>query len=223
MIEITQISLVINAKNHNPTILNPDFLRYNKLVPESWELAGNPVCSDLGAVVRYKEGVTILSQPEQIIFTEELAKKKYTDSVAPGIARQYVQLLPHVSYTAIGINPSGFYEMVSKESLEKSMLEWYVSEGPWIEFQGTRPLVSMVLRYPRKLGGIQVTMSPGNAPDSSEKKRVGIRFQGNFHHDIPGETPGERIKSSGEILNSWQKDIEVFLELTEKVLLAKVK
>jgi hypothetical protein len=41
---IQDLTLVVVARNHNPTILNPDFLKSTHIVPEHWELAAPPFC-----------------------------------------------------------------------------------------------------------------------------------------------------------------------------------
>jgi hypothetical protein len=33
-----ELAVVLVARNHNPTILNPDFLKFNGMVPDNWEL-----------------------------------------------------------------------------------------------------------------------------------------------------------------------------------------
>ena len=38
-----EIAVVIVGKTHNPSILNPDFLRHNKIVPEDMKPASGPV------------------------------------------------------------------------------------------------------------------------------------------------------------------------------------
>ena len=70
-----ELSIVVVARNHNPTILNPDFLRYNEIVPPDWELAGPPVCVELMAQVAYSNSVKIVSQFDKVIFTETLGGK----------------------------------------------------------------------------------------------------------------------------------------------------
>jgi hypothetical protein len=35
--KLLQFSIVVLATDHNPTILNPGFLRLQKIVPEDWE------------------------------------------------------------------------------------------------------------------------------------------------------------------------------------------
>lgn len=40
---VQELAIIIAAKNHNPTILTPDFLKYTGIVPADWELARQPI------------------------------------------------------------------------------------------------------------------------------------------------------------------------------------
>ena len=41
-ISIPQLSVIVLARNYNPSLLTPDFLKLNKIVSEEWEI-GNPI------------------------------------------------------------------------------------------------------------------------------------------------------------------------------------
>jgi len=77
-VRIREFSVVIAAQNHNPTILNPDFLIRNEIVGADWKLAQAPVCVEPFAQVQYTNGVSVLSELQKIVFTqssESLTKK----------------------------------------------------------------------------------------------------------------------------------------------------
>jgi hypothetical protein len=38
-VTIQELALALTAKNHSPTLLNSDFLKYSGIVPPDWELA----------------------------------------------------------------------------------------------------------------------------------------------------------------------------------------
>jgi len=102
-----EFAIVLAAKSNNPTILNPDFLQYNKIIDRTLELRQPPICTEPFAQVSYQNGITITSQLDKVIF----AVRKTAESVRDfdelfEIAKKYVNLIPHVEYTGIGINPS---------------------------------------------------------------------------------------------------------------------
>ncbi|MBX9255594.1 hypothetical protein H1Q63_16925, partial [Desmonostoc muscorum CCALA 125] len=50
-LNIQEIAIAIAAKQHNPTILTPDFLKYSGIVPSDWELSKPPIITDSAAQV----------------------------------------------------------------------------------------------------------------------------------------------------------------------------
>ena len=65
---IRELSVVIAGRHHNPSILNPDFLKLNQIVPQDWQLLQSPFCSDMISQVVFNNGVAVVSQQDKIIF-----------------------------------------------------------------------------------------------------------------------------------------------------------
>jgi hypothetical protein len=84
--EFKQLAIVVVAKNHNPTILNPDFLIRNAIVPEDWETSDNPVCTDPVAQVAFTSGVTITAEFNKIVFAEKANDRPPADASVAAIA-----------------------------------------------------------------------------------------------------------------------------------------
>jgi len=59
---ISELAIVVAAQNHNPTILNPDFLKHSQIVPKEWVLREPPLCTEPLARVAYTNGVTLVAQ-----------------------------------------------------------------------------------------------------------------------------------------------------------------
>jgi len=73
--QIHELAKSIAARNHNPTVLTPEFLKYSGIVPEDWELARQPASSNPGSHVVFTNGINIVAQPNQIVFSEPIAAK----------------------------------------------------------------------------------------------------------------------------------------------------
>lgn len=67
---IQELAIVVVGKNHNLTILNPDFLKTNGIVPDEWQLAVSPVSVDPLAQVIFQNGLSIVAQFDKVIFSE---------------------------------------------------------------------------------------------------------------------------------------------------------
>src|SRR5262245_9370718 len=99
-------SVVVLAKDHNPSLLHPAFLAGQGIMRSDEELAEQSISTPAVSVVKYASG---------LVFMVELNKLQITDNAPTGdpdrparLAGQYLEALPHVRYVAIGLNFTGF-------------------------------------------------------------------------------------------------------------------
>ncbi|MBF0517090.1 MAG: hypothetical protein HQK97_08230 [Nitrospirae bacterium] len=145
-IELTNFSIVVLAKAHNPTILNPDFLRINSIVDQSFT-PFDVLCTTPAAHVFYKESLSVVAEFERIQFIDEDNVRIPYDSPIPYIAIKYMDVLPHVRYMASGINFVGHYTFPSKEIASFFISNSFIKNGPWNSISGTRPDVGVKFSY----------------------------------------------------------------------------
>jgi hypothetical protein len=93
-VTIQELALSLTAKNHSPTLLNSDFLKYSGIVPTDWELARPPIFSPQISQVAFTNGTNIVAQSNAITFIESLSTKPLEDTKIPAIIRKYVEALP---------------------------------------------------------------------------------------------------------------------------------
>ncbi|HJW85477.1 MAG TPA: hypothetical protein VJ440_02455 [Candidatus Brocadiaceae bacterium] len=94
-LQIKEISIVLAAQNHNPSILNADFLKFNDIIPAEWQLKEPPVCIFPFAQVIYDNGVKITSQLEKVVFLEQMADSCEKKLSIASLACKYVEKVPH--------------------------------------------------------------------------------------------------------------------------------
>ena len=63
-IEIQELAFVVAAKNYEPSLLNPGFLKYSGIIPSDWELSRQPVFNDRVAQIVFNNGVNIVGEPQ---------------------------------------------------------------------------------------------------------------------------------------------------------------
>jgi hypothetical protein len=208
-IKIEELSIVVVAQNHNPTLLNPDFLIYNKIVPPAWELAGSPICVGPMAQVTFKNGVNIVAQFNKVIFTETVGDKRDEDIAVPVIARKYAETLPHVDYRAVGINPKGHVNFLEEAAVQGYILDTLLSPGPWLEFGDVRPKAGLKFVYWVKDCQFSLTLEESRLqlPDATVPVAM---FTANFHRDLKGETKDQRLQNLSQILDHWDEDVALF-------------
>lgn len=199
-------SIVGLVDNHNPSILNPDFLERHGIVPKEWgwEL-GNTITTPSVAVVEYKSGVTIYAEPNKLQITD-LSSVNPNESKIQKITEKYLQIMPTVRYTSVGIN---FLSVIDMEDVEKGVSylkgrflkkdawesEKYPLEGTGFQFSyiidGTKLLFDV------KAGKVTTIIN------SIATTAVGIVLNANFNKDLAPQSADEVVTCLHGIPTNW--------------------
>jgi hypothetical protein len=220
---ITQeFGIIIAAKNHNPTLLNPDFLKYSGIVPTEWELARQPVFTQSVSQVAFTNGVMIVAEPTRVIFIEAIEGKAAAEIVVADIAKKYVQTLPNVEYEAVGLNPRSYMTFDQQQDAARQYLaETLLSPGPWQEV-GTAPVrATLNLIYTLERCPFYLTVSEAALRNPDETSTPIVLFNGSFSYEIKSETAQERLIELRQIINNWQADMSSYQEIINTKFLAK--
>lgn len=205
-LKLNQFSVVVAGKNHNPSILNPDFLTINKIVPEEWgwEPAGPPITTPPLSTVKYANGVSL---------TVELGKFQVVDagpdsvpekSKIAQIACKYVAVLPHVRYKAVGTNFQCTVDTVNPQDYMKSR---FLKTGPWDTPENALRDVGIKLVYPLTGGQLAVALDAGERKDgSSDIKQDVIIANVNFHRECRAYPATEEIaRHLDNVAGDWSR------------------
>ena len=102
-LSLDSISVVVTAKHHNPSILNPDFLERNGIVPVGWVIVDN-LTTQAFSLVRYDNGVEWHLDPLKAILTETSELAVDGSRRIPSIITSWLRQLPHVPYHDLGFS-----------------------------------------------------------------------------------------------------------------------
>jgi len=217
---IQEFAIVIVAKSHNPSILNPDFLFHNKIVPKNWELVGSPISTEPLAHVKYVQGVSIVAQFEKLIFSEMVAGKSPGNFKVPNIAKKYTEVLPHVDYTAVGINIKGHAIASSSSEAESYATDKLIADGSWRDFRNSQLISVPKFIYILPDGKLTITVDNGVFPDGMGANQPVVIFGSNVHRDLKGDNSSQKLKSIAFIVDNYKEDISTFNSLVNDTLLA---
>ena len=182
------VSVVVLAMDHNPTILHPSFLESQGIVPKDWQLAEPPICTPPLSVVKYKNGINFSVESRKFQVVQAPPPDKLEDSEVPVVAIKYVEKLPYVRYTAVGIN---MVALIKDSNPEKTLIDKFlVAENCSV---GGLNLESASLRlvYPMEKGRLNLSCEPGTIESEQLK---GIVVNANYHTDCRGSDPVEEVK-----------------------------
>ncbi len=190
--KLIQFSQVVVGDAHNPSILNPDFLATHRIVPKSWgwEIVETITTPPL-AIVRYSSGVTITVEQNKIQITDLNVESGPDKSKITEIAAAYIEILPHVRYTAVGNN---FQCIIPKTNAGDYLKARFLKDGAWIETPGQLHAFGLKLGYPLiPTGQLILTIDAAEAKlsDNADLQEI-ILCNANFSRDC-GEEPKAEI------------------------------
>ncbi len=220
---ITQeLGIIIAAKNHKPTILNPEFLKYSGIIPDSWELARQPISTPSVSQIAFTNGVVIVAEPTRIIFIESIENKAITEITIANIAKKYVQTLPNVEYEAVGLNPRGYITFEQQQDTARQYIaDTLLSSGTWQEI-GTAPVrATLNLAYTLERCPFYLTVNEAALRNPDETTTPIVLFNGSFSYEINSEIISERLIKMNQIIDNWQADLSIYQEIISTKFLAK--
>ncbi len=215
---IQTVSTVLVSVNQNPSILNPDFLKYNQIVPMEWNLGKPPFSTSSVSQVFFDNGFSIIVQGDKITFLQSFEPDDFSVEVIE-ITSKYVEAVPYLNYRAIGINFNGYVVLETVENASDFILNKIIAPGTWRSFQGVSPNNAEIqFTYPLSDAVLALTIQAGSLEDKCNNKVAPILlFSANFHRELnTDETQKLEVK---RITQSWEKDFSVFSSLVESIAL----
>ena len=206
---LSNFSVVILAQAHNPSILNPDFLRQNDIVAENFK-PRNVVCTQPVAQVVYEEGISIIAEFERLQFVDVDINRIPQDSPIPDIALRYIGVLPHVRYKSVGINFAGHCLFAGKDSARSFISKKFVKPGTWLSEDEVTD-VGITFAYHTENGKNTLTIKPGEVVKSEGSGVPAILINANYHLDV---SEGDLV-SIKSFVSGWQVSYDHFKQFVE--------
>jgi len=203
------VNVVILAKSHNPSILNPDFLRINDIVPPDWE-PKEVLTTPAFATVRYPANVVFLLDQERLEVRKECDTSFQDNYDVHNFAANYIKVLPHVSYTSVGLN---WHISMEMEGPENFITKKFVRPETWKDSGAELLHSSVKLSFQVENGICNIDFSPGKAKVPGREFYPAVIINVNFH--CGGPFPQDQIVA---IIKEWKKREDYLKELIPKLL-----
>lgn len=200
---LDNFSIVVLAQAHNPTILNPDFLKNNGIVDSSFT-PNNIICTPPVAQVSYVEGISIMAEFEKLQFIDTEPKRIPFESPIPEIAAKYINVLPHVRYKAAGLNFIGHYLCKDKEFALSFLHHKFLKDGSWNTYGDEMPSLSLKFTYSLKKLKCTFSMETAELLRPNEPSLPIIAINANYHID------SSSIEENISFINNWQTQFDHF-------------
>lgn len=212
MIELTHFSVVVLAQTHNPTILNPDFLKNTGIIAGEYRIK-NSICTPPVAQVVYEEGISVIAEFEKIQFIDDLSERLPSESPIPQIAVKYINTLPYVKYTAAGINFAGHRLYSDYESVRAFMRNRFVKDGPWMNSENET--VDIGLNFVYKAGDVKrnISINPGEYRKTEKSSGPIVVLRYNHHLEVqPNDT-----EAISKFILGWENAFKQYIEFSEHI------
>jgi len=217
-LQVGELDIVVVAQNHNPSILNPDFLVRTKIVDEEWglELESDALTTPHVSQVAYKSGTMISAELNRLVFRERNADNIPDATHVPILAENYVTTLPHVTYTAVGINVKGHVPFSTTEESSNFIMQGLLHDGPWMHFADGATGGNIGLSYALPDGRMGLSVTTAALSKKGDDAGVScVMFQANFHRDLQGKDDGQSFDQVVQVTRRWKDDYNTFVDLVQ--------
>lgn len=213
---IEELTITIVAKNLNPSMLSPDFLKFSGIIPNEWELAKQPVANPRNSQVNFVNGLNIIAQPGSISFSEAIANKKLSDLNFGKVAQQYIQKLPNAEYQGLSISPKIIVPFPGEGDEERGKTfinDQLLAQGPWRNFGNNPAQAALNLFYQLEKCQLSLNINPARLQQPNDEVTSAVLFAGNFNYGFSNVSQPQILMDLTAKINEWENDFTLFKEL----------
>ena len=202
-------SCVVVADQHNPSILNPDWLVKMKIVDHEWKLADPCITTPLFARCSYVNKVQLILEPNKLAVSSLPADGNDLSGELPRIVKKYVDSLPHIPYKQLGNNFRFSVDMHDVLSKLKSKL---IKKGNWHADNISK--IKTTFQYFYDNYRINLAMESFDPREESRADEEGpaLILDFNYHREF------NDLNSLIRAIDSWQDDYEDAVQRTNEIV-----
>lgn len=217
-LQLQELNFSLFTKSFNPKIFNVDTLYHGGIIQSDWQLAAEPISSDLGVKLVFTNKVRIVAQPNRLTFAETIGNKNLEDILLPFITQRSLQTFSNIEYQAVSLNPSAYARFNSNSQVLQYLSQGLLAADSWRTFQDQAiSAVGIKLAYPNKSGNFYLDINQANIQISGATVPA-IWFAGNFNYQLEENTDRNNYNLQN-ILNNWRSDVRNFQDFINNKLL----
>jgi hypothetical protein len=217
---ITQeIAIVIAVPVENPTILNEVFLKQAGIIPSDWQLEREPVYSDRVAQIMFTNGLSIVAQPDRLMFLEIVGDKSIETLQAGEVAQKYIAALKMADYRSVGINFRSYAPKNSPDAATTYINNELLAPGNWQQYNNSKMRASINLNYDLGDRQLNFAIDAATIQFPTPLTHPAVVFSGTFSYDITASS-GDRVTSISAIIGTWQQEFNEFNSFITRRLIA---
>lgn len=205
-------SAAVLAKGHNPTILHPAFLKHEGIIPKEWEPSKDPVCTPPFAAVSFTSGFSFVVEQERLLISFRGKEADLRIGDVAEMARKYTEKLPHVTYTAVGINFDAFFPLPEPS---RFIIQRFLKQGPWNSEELPLAAAKQSLTYNYPDYQLNTTIEACGRTDRNQESQDGVVLHANYHGRCSEKSA---LDSTHRLLQQAEQRREHFKYITKIIL-----
>lgn len=202
-------SCVVVADQHNPSILNPDWLVKTKIIHPEWKLADPSITTPLFARCSYVNKVQLILEPNKLTVDSITVDDNDLSDELPQIVRKYVDSLPHIPYKQTGNN---FRFSVGMHDVLSRLKNKLIQKGNWNADNISK--IKTVLQYFCKDYSINLTIESSDfkGENGTGEGESALILGFNYHREL---TNSDSLISA---IDKWRDDYEDAVARSGKIV-----
>jgi hypothetical protein len=210
---LQELGIVVAMQQPNPNLVTAEFLKLSGIIPLDWQLAREPLNNDKISQLLFTNGVSIVAEPNRIMFGENIGDKDINTLTVATIATKYLDIFKLAQYSAIGINIRSYSPQSTIGSATEYINQQLLGDGNWQKY-GTVP-VQAALNLVYTLEGRQLNLDVAAAGIQFAEQEITpvILFSGNFSYKLAVPETASNLAAASQVLAKWQTDLSAYCEL----------
>jgi hypothetical protein len=210
---LQELGIVVAMQQPNPNLVTAEFLKLSGIIPLDWQLAREPLNNDKISQLLFTNGVSIVAEPNRIMFGENIGDKDINTLTVATIATKYLDIFKLAQYSAIGINIRSYSPQSTIQSATEYINQQLLGNGNWQKY-GTAP-VQAALNLVYTLEGRQLNLDVAAAGIQFAEQEITpvILFSGNFSYNLATSETASNLGAASQVLAKWQTDLSAYCEL----------
>jgi hypothetical protein len=210
---LQELGIVIAMQQPNPSLVTEEFLKLSGIIPESWQLARAPIRTDRISQLLFTNGVSIVTEPNRIMFGERLDQHAPETPNITRVAREYLQIFKQANYQAIGINIRSYSPQPNRLIASQFINHQLLSDGSWQNY-GIAPIqASLSVTYTLENRQLMLAINAAEIQFSEQEILPIVLFDGKFNYDLATSNSGANLVAATQVLDNWQQDLMSYREL----------
>ena len=175
------VTVVVTAASHNPSMLNPDFLKTQRIVPSGWEVSES-VSTPPVSMIMFANGIQWVMD-ESVLNVIERCDSGFQDGYAIyQTVIRYLETVTHVPYRNLGLNWS---VAIHLDDPQNWLMERFLKDGPWSHPDSGLSNIEPTFTFLVDDVSLRLALNVRTVPTTEGKSKSAVAVDCNLHHEGP--------------------------------------